>query len=78
MEQGLVAFLVNENGFNHDRVVKATEKIKAAKDKGSQGRMESFFKPVINTSEPLKRKDAAGKATKVPPTKKSKTGAKKK
>ncbi|PKU68469.1 Flap endonuclease 1-A [Dendrobium catenatum] len=55
-EEGLVAFLVNENGFNHDRVVKATEKIKAAKDKGSQGRMESFFKPVINTSEPLKRK----------------------
>ncbi|XP_020684249.1 flap endonuclease 1 isoform X3 [Dendrobium catenatum] len=77
-EEGLVAFLVNENGFNHDRVVKATEKIKAAKDKGSQGRMESFFKPVINTSEPLKRKDAAAKATKVPPSKKSKAGAKKK
>ncbi|KAI0518639.1 hypothetical protein KFK09_006075 [Dendrobium nobile] len=77
-EEGLVAFLVNENGFNHDRVVKATEKIKAAKDKGSQGRMESFFKPMINTSEPLKRKDAAAKATKVPQTKKSKTGAKKK
>ncbi|XP_020573484.1 flap endonuclease 1-A isoform X3 [Phalaenopsis equestris] len=55
-EDGLVAFLVNENGFNHDRVSKAIEKIKAAKDKGSQGRLESFFRPVIKPSEPLKRK----------------------
>lgn len=77
-EEGLVAFLVKENGFNHDRVSKAIEKIKAAKDKGSQGRMESFFKPMINASEPLKRKDSSAKATKVPPNKKSKTGGRKK
>ncbi|XP_020573483.1 flap endonuclease 1 isoform X2 [Phalaenopsis equestris] len=77
-EDGLVAFLVNENGFNHDRVSKAIEKIKAAKDKGSQGRLESFFRPVIKPSEPLKRKDTPAKATKAPPSKKSKTGGKKK
>ncbi|KAJ4840453.1 Elongation of fatty acids protein 2 [Turnera subulata] len=55
-EEGLLAFLVNENGFNNERVTKAIEKIKAAKNKSSQGRLESFFKPVANTSVPLKRK----------------------
>ncbi|XP_020243981.1 flap endonuclease 1-A isoform X1 [Asparagus officinalis] len=55
-EEGLVNFLVNENGFNNDRVVKSIEKIKAAKNKSSQGRLESFFKPVVGTSVPVKRK----------------------
>ncbi|KAK9084466.1 hypothetical protein Scep_030937 [Stephania cephalantha] len=35
-EEGLIKFLVNENGFNNDRVTKAIEKIKAAKTKSSQ------------------------------------------
>ncbi|CAN0897464.1 Flap endonuclease 1 [Linum grandiflorum] len=61
-EEGLVSFLVNENGFNADRVTKAIEKIKAAKNKSAQGRMESFFKPVANTTVPNKRKEA-GNAT---------------
>ncbi|XP_010240832.1 PREDICTED: flap endonuclease 1 isoform X2 [Nelumbo nucifera] len=56
-EEGLINFLVNENGFNNDRVTKAIEKIKAAKNKSSQGRLESFFKPVVSTSVPLKRKE---------------------
>jgi flap endonuclease-1 len=47
---------VNENGFNIDRVTKAIEKIKTAKNKSSQGRLESFFKPVANSSVPAKRK----------------------
>ncbi|KAK6915743.1 XPG, N-terminal [Dillenia turbinata] len=55
-EEGLITFLVNENGFNNDRVTKAIEKIKAAKNKSSQGRLESFFKPVANTSTAPKRK----------------------
>ncbi|OVA06113.1 XPG/Rad2 endonuclease [Macleaya cordata] len=55
-EEGLINFLVNENGFNTDRVTKAIEKIKAAKNKSSQGRLESFFKPVVSASVPLKRK----------------------
>ncbi|KAK4402073.1 Flap endonuclease 1 [Sesamum angolense] len=55
-EEGLTSFLVNENGFNSDRVTKAIEKIKAAKNKSSQGRLESFFKPVANPSVPAKRK----------------------
>ncbi|KAL9280721.1 putative spleen exonuclease [Arabidopsis thaliana] len=55
-EEGIVQFLVNENGFNIDRVTKAIEKIKTAKNKSSQGRLESFFKPVANSSVPAKRK----------------------
>ncbi|XP_058002916.1 flap endonuclease 1 isoform X2 [Hevea brasiliensis] len=57
-EEGLITFLVNENGFNSDRVTKAIEKIKAAKNKSSQGRLESFFKPVANSSIPIKRKES--------------------
>ncbi|GLJ19359.1 hypothetical protein SUGI_0348800 [Cryptomeria japonica] len=56
-EEGLKNFLVNENGFNHERVTKAIEKIKVAKSKASQGRLESFFKPTINTTVPAKRKE---------------------
>lgn len=58
-EEGLITFLVKENGFNNERVTKAIEKIKAAKNKGSQGRLESFFKPVASTSLPIKRKETA-------------------
>ncbi|KAG6663072.1 flap endonuclease 1 isoform X1 [Carya illinoinensis] len=57
-EEGLITFLVNENGFNSERVTKAIEKIKAAKNKSSQGRLESFFKPVANPPAPIKRKES--------------------
>ncbi|XP_072954351.1 flap endonuclease 1-A [Typha angustifolia] len=70
-EEGLVNFLVNENGFNHDRVTKALEKIKTAKNKSSQGRLESFFKPVANASTPAKRKETPDKSAKITSNKKS-------
>lgn len=73
-EEGLIEFLVDQNGFNKDRVTKAIEKIKAAKNKSSQGRLESFFKPVANTSAPAKRKETTGNAEKGAANKKSKTG----
>ncbi|KAI5398788.1 Elongation of fatty acids protein 2 [Lathyrus oleraceus] len=57
-EEGLITFLVNENGFSSDRVTRAIEKIKAAKNKSSQGRLESFFKPTANPSVPIKRKES--------------------
>uniref|UniRef100_A0A0E0L549 Flap endonuclease 1 n=1 Tax=Oryza punctata TaxID=4537 RepID=A0A0E0L549_ORYPU len=75
-EEGLVEFLVKENGFNQDRAI---EKIKSAKNKSSQGRLESFFKPVVSASVPLKRKDASEKPTKAVANKKTKgAGGKKK
>ncbi|KAK1319678.1 Flap endonuclease 1-A [Acorus calamus] len=73
-EEGLVTFLVNENGFNGERVTKAIEKIKAAKNKSSQGRLESFFKPAVSTSVPIKRKETSEKTTKETAKKKSKPG----
>ncbi|KAK1279847.1 Flap endonuclease 1-A [Acorus gramineus] len=81
-EEGLVSFLVNENGFNGERVTKAChilvalaiEKIKAAKNKSSQGRLESFFKPAVSTSMPIKRKETSEKTTKETAKKKSKPG----
>eukprot|EP00262_Sarcandra_glabra_P005830 TRINITY_DN17704_c1_g3_i1.p1 TRINITY_DN17704_c1_g3~~TRINITY_DN17704_c1_g3_i1.p1 ORF type:complete len:383 (+),score=69.69 TRINITY_DN17704_c1_g3_i1:76-1224(+) len=77
-EVGLITFLVNENGFNNDRVTKAIEKIKAAKNKSSQGRLESFFKPAVSVSVPLKRKEIPEKAAKDTTNKKSKSGGGKK
>ncbi|KAF2324103.1 hypothetical protein GH714_006663 [Hevea brasiliensis] len=73
-EEGLITFLVNENGFNSDRVTKAIEKIKAAKNKSSQGRLESFFKPVANSSIPIKRKETPDNNAKETTAKKSKAG----
>ncbi|CAI9101402.1 OLC1v1038718C2 [Oldenlandia corymbosa var. corymbosa] len=77
-EEGLINFLVKENGFNIDRVTKSIEKIKAAKNKSSQGRLESFFKPVANSSAPVKRKDATEKNEKQSSNKKSKPSSAKK
>ncbi|KAL9241704.1 hypothetical protein vseg_015782 [Gypsophila vaccaria] len=57
-EEGLVNFLVKENGFNIDRVTKAIKKIKAAKTKSSLGRLESFLKPVETESIPINRKES--------------------
>ncbi|RXI01672.1 hypothetical protein DVH24_015021 [Malus domestica] len=72
--QGLIAFLVNENGFNSDRVAKAIEKIKAAKNKSSQGRLESFFKPTANPSVPIKRKETPQSTAKETANKKARAG----
>ncbi|KAK3441394.1 hypothetical protein EUGRSUZ_B01336, partial [Eucalyptus grandis] len=53
---GLISFLANKNGFNIERVMRAIEKIKAAKDESSQGRLESLFKPAKSLCVPAKRK----------------------
>ncbi|KAI4349850.1 hypothetical protein L6164_010398 [Bauhinia variegata] len=77
-EEGLITFLVNENGFNSDRVTKAIEKIKAAKNKSSQGRLESFFKPAANPSAPIKRKEVPENTAKGTNKKTKASGGKKK
>lgn len=77
-DEGIRKFLVEENGFNHDRVMKAIEKIKAAKNKSSQGRLDLFFKPnaKVETGKPspsvtqTKRKESSD-------TKNIKSGTKK-
>ncbi|CAN6469607.1 unnamed protein product [Victoria cruziana] len=69
-EEGLISFLVNENSFSLERVSKAIEKIKAAKGKSSQGRLESFFTTVAEETTPGKRKEEV--LVKEPATKKPK------
>ena len=62
-EQSLVDFLVTEKNFQHDRVTKAIERLKKAMRKGSQSRLDSFFKPAAGGSfAPLKRKVEGKKA----------------
>mmetsp|Transcript_8460 Transcript_8460/g.25346 ORF Transcript_8460/g.25346 Transcript_8460/m.25346 type:complete len:388 (+) Transcript_8460:369-1532(+) len=61
--EGLVKFLVEEKGFNEDRVRKAASKISASKGKGAQGRLDSFFtiKPAApRPDKPKKAEPAKG------------------
>ncbi|CAM6092084.1 unnamed protein product [Calypogeia fissa] len=63
-EQGLKTFLVDENGFSNDRVTKGIEKIKSAKNKSSQGRLESFFTTKTSTTAPKRKEVPDSKPTK--------------
>jgi flap endonuclease-1 len=76
----LTAFLVDEMGFNADRVKSSIEKLQKAFTATSkpQMRMDSFFKPVASThaapqkNEVLKRKGTGDGGNKVDNTKKAK------
>lgn len=54
-KEGLMSFLVSENGFNTNRVAKGIERIKEANNKLAQGRFDAFFKP-ISKGAPRKQK----------------------
>mmetsp|Transcript_27356 Transcript_27356/g.38172 ORF Transcript_27356/g.38172 Transcript_27356/m.38172 type:complete len:373 (-) Transcript_27356:107-1225(-) len=62
-EEGVVKFLCNEKGFEESRVRKAVQRLKKAKGKGSQKRLESFFGPVTVTKrkKPVQKKKSAKK-----------------
>ncbi|KAL6501367.1 Elongation of fatty acids protein 2 [Orobanche hederae] len=55
IDTGLIRFLVNENAFDRERITKAIEKIKTAKNKSSRGWSESFCKPVVRGLIPAER-----------------------
>ncbi|RWS07484.1 flap endonuclease 1-like protein [Dinothrombium tinctorium] len=50
-EEGLIEFLCKQHGFNEDRIRSAIKRIKAAKGKSNQTRIDTFFaaKPVTNS-----------------------------
>ena len=57
---GLIKFLVEEKGFNEDRVRQGGEKLKKNLKSQQQSRLEGFFKPMERTKEDqdkLKRKN---------------------
>jgi len=62
-EEGLVQFLVRDRQFNEDRVKKVIERIKSARGKATQGRLESFFGPTTTVKTP-KRPSTEGKPKK--------------
>lgn len=67
-KDGLRTFLVDDKGFNPDRVNSYIERLEKAKDKCKQRRMDSFF-TVKSTSSSQKRSSP-------PVTKKSKNARK--
>lgn len=57
--EGLVQFLVNEKGFNEDRVRSAAQKLQKNVKTAQQSRLEGFFKSIPKTEsekKDLKRK----------------------
>lgn len=57
-EEGVVAFLVGEKQFSEDRVRNTLKKLKAAKGKSSQNRLETFFgAAIVKSSTVGKRKE---------------------
>lgn len=71
-EEELVKFLVEEKGFNEERIRSGVKKVLKARKGSTQGRLDSFFKVVPSPSPPIKRKN---KDSKGPKTKKSKPNA---
>ena len=59
---GLIKFLVEEKGFNEDRVRSGATRLRKNLKTAQQSRLEGFFKPVAKTAEQqanLKRKNEA-------------------
>lgn len=61
-EEGIIQFMCNEKGFALDRIQAGIKRLKAAKNKGSQKRLENFFGAVTTTRKAVpSKKDAKGK-----------------
>ncbi|CAH3042368.1 unnamed protein product [Pocillopora meandrina] len=71
-EEELVKFLVEEKGFNEERIRSGVKKVLKARKGSTQGRLDSFFKVFPSPSPPIKRKNEDSKG---PKTKKSKPNA---
>ncbi|KAJ1919480.1 Elongation of fatty acids protein 2 [Mycoemilia scoparia] len=75
-EEGLRQFLVDEKGFNEDRIAKGIEKLKKGAKTATQGRLDSFFKPMSGKSNGTKRKADKKPGTSDSTSKKAKSGSK--
>lgn len=74
-EEGLVNWLVKEKNFDENRVRATVKKINAAKKKGSQGRLESFFGPITKVSSKPGKREAENNKGKKGIQKKAKLGS---
>ena len=69
-EEALTKFMVEEKGFAPERVAAGINRIKKSKSKGSQGRLDSFFKvkAVMPKAKPsIGKKGKSGKKVKTGP-----------
>jgi flap endonuclease-1 len=55
-EEGLVKFLCGDKQFNEERVKNGAKKLHKARNTSTQGRLDSFFKVLPNSSPTPKRK----------------------
>lgn len=71
--EGLIQFMVNEKGFQEQRIRNGVERLNKSKSKSAQGRLETFFgNPTIIKSDKRKEPDKKGKG----PASKKQKGAK--
>lgn len=61
---GLVEFLVKEKGFNEERVKSVYDRIVKSKKKGTQGRIDTFFKTMSVSKTGVKKKNEKNKGKK--------------
>jgi flap endonuclease-1 len=66
-EEGILQFLVEEKGFNRDLVLNALKRLKGARQKASQQRMDSFFKAVPAAPKEEKKEEKDSKKRKEAP-----------
>lgn len=66
-DEGLIKYLVEEKGFNEDRVRGGAARLKKSSKSSQQSRLDGFFKPIERTKEEqekLKRKNEEKAAAK--------------
>ncbi|ODV86761.1 hypothetical protein CANARDRAFT_195814 [[Candida] arabinofermentans NRRL YB-2248] len=71
---GLIQYMVTENGFSEQRIRDGAEKLKKGLKGGTQGRLDGFFK-VTSTTQGTKKR--AAESVKIKGAKKAKSSAKK-
>eukprot|EP01083_Nonionella_stella_P041433 112359_1 len=55
-EEGIIKYMVDEQGFNLDRMKSGIERLKKCKGKGTQSRLDSFFtRTVVKRKKPAKK-----------------------
>lgn len=72
-EEGIVQFMVQQNGFNEARIRAGVEKLKKTKQQATQGRLDTFFKKIPLTASPaVEKRPAPAAPSKKPAAKKAK------
>lgn len=63
-EEALIKYMVEEKGFNEDRMRNGCKKLKSARSGSTQGRLDGFFKVLGTTSSKRKSEELKGGAKK--------------